>query len=80
MTVVDERTPGLSLALPHPDNKLQDDVLRVRQALTAIDAASESLAGILATKVDSYTKQFSRLETLINQMNSQSSMLSGLTG
>lgn len=34
----------------------------------------------LATKVDSYTKQFSRLETLINQMNSQSSMLSGLTG
>lgn len=52
MTVVDERTPGLGLALPHPDNKLQDDVLRVRQALTALDAACESLAGILATKVD----------------------------
>ncbi|MDA8455261.1 hypothetical protein M4R22_10860 [Acidovorax sp. GBBC 3334] len=52
MTVVDERTPGLGLALPHPGNKLEVDVLRVRQALTAIDAACESLAGILAAKVD----------------------------
>lgn len=34
----------------------------------------------LADKVDSYTSQFSRLEVLINQMNSQSSMLAGLSG
>lgn len=34
----------------------------------------------LAAKVDSYTSQFSRLETLINQMNSQSSMLYSMTG
>lgn len=34
----------------------------------------------LSTKIDYYTKQFTRLETLINQMNSQSSALSGLMG
>lgn len=34
----------------------------------------------LSNKVDYYTNQFSRLEVLINQMNSQSSMLSGLSG
>ena len=30
--------------------------------------------------MDSYTSQFTRLELLINQMNSQSSMLAGMMG
>ena len=34
----------------------------------------------LSTKIDYYTKQFSRLETMISQMNSQSSALAGLMG
>ena len=34
----------------------------------------------LASQVDRYTQQFSRLEVLINQMNSQSSTLAGLMG
>lgn len=34
----------------------------------------------LSDKIDYYTKMFTRLETLTNQMNSQSSMLSGLMG
>lgn len=34
----------------------------------------------LSNKVDYYTKQFTRLETLINEMNSQSSALAGLMG
>lgn len=34
----------------------------------------------LSTKIDYYTKQFSRLESLISQMNSQSSALAGMMG
>lgn len=34
----------------------------------------------LSSQVDRYTQQFSRLEVLINQMNSQSSTLAGLMG
>jgi flagellar hook-associated protein 2 len=33
----------------------------------------------LSDKVDYYTTKFTNLETLISEMNSQSSMLSGLT-
>lgn len=34
----DERTPVLRLPLPHPDHLLSDDVLRLREALVAVDA------------------------------------------
>ena len=34
----------------------------------------------LTSQVDRYTQQFSRLEVLINQMNSQSASLAGLMG
>ncbi len=34
----DERTPVLRLPLPHPDHLLVDDVLRLREALVAVDA------------------------------------------
>ena len=34
----------------------------------------------LSDQVDRYTQQFTRLEMLINQMNSQSSTLAGLMG
>lgn len=33
-----ERTPVLNLPLPHPDHLLVDDVLRLREALVAVDA------------------------------------------
>ncbi len=33
----DERTPVLRLPLPHPDHLLSDDVLRLREALMAVD-------------------------------------------
>ena len=33
----DERTPVLRLPLPHPDHLLVDDVLRLREALVAVD-------------------------------------------
>ena len=34
----DERTPVLRLPLPHPDHLLIDDVLRLREASTTLDA------------------------------------------
>lgn len=49
--MVDERTPGLGLQMPHPDNRLEVDVLRLREALRAVDGACETLAGVLETKV-----------------------------
>ena len=33
-----ERTPVLNLPLPHPDHLLSADVLRLREALVAVDA------------------------------------------
>ena len=36
--MIDNKTDHLLLPLPHGDNQLQDDVLRLRAALTAIDA------------------------------------------
>jgi hypothetical protein len=37
----DERTPVLRLPLPHPDHLLADDVLRLREAFTTLDAGFE---------------------------------------
>lgn len=37
MTVINNRTPNLSLALPHQDNELKDDVARLREALGSLD-------------------------------------------
>ena len=34
----------------------------------------------MSDRIDYYTNQFTRLEQLINQMNSQSSALAGLMG
>ena len=48
-----------------------------------IDRVNEDIArwqDKLSSQVDHYTKQFTRLETLINQMNSQSGALAGLMG
>lgn len=38
MTIIDDRTSNLSLALPNVANRQTDDIPRLREALTAIDA------------------------------------------
>lgn len=43
MATVDHRTPHLDLPLPHPDNRLADDVGRIIAAIQAIDAAAHAL-------------------------------------
>jgi len=45
-----------------------------------ISTQIEKLQNKMTTQVDRYTQQFSRLEILINQMNSQSSTLAGMMG
>lgn len=35
---MDERTPVLQLPLPHPEHLLSEDVLRLREAFTVLDA------------------------------------------
>ncbi len=36
--MIDERTPAYHLPLPHPNNRLVDDVVRIRDAIQEIDA------------------------------------------
>ncbi len=52
----------------------------IQQQLDALDEEISSWQDKMSDKVDYYTNKFTRLETLINQMNSQTSALSGLMG
>jgi flagellar hook-associated protein 2 len=51
-----------------------------QKELDALNHDIERWQDKLASKVDSYTSQFARLESLINQMNAQSSALAGMMG
>jgi flagellar hook-associated protein 2 len=50
------------------------------KAITSLEEQITKWQDRLSDKVDYYTTQFTNLETLISEMNSQSSMLSGLSG
>lgn len=50
--MVDDRTPGMGLSMPHPDNKLEQDVLRLRDALSALDSACTALTNSMLSKVE----------------------------
>lgn len=54
MTLHDDKT-AQGWPLPHPDNRLEDDVLRLRQAVQLIDAASASMGLIVDTKASKAT-------------------------
>lgn len=51
-----------------------------KDKLTKLDETIERWQEKLADKIDYYTKQFTRLEQLISDMNAQSSSLAGLMG
>lgn len=42
MGTIDDRTPNYSLPLPHQDNRLVDDVLRLRESLNVIDTGLQN--------------------------------------
>ena len=71
LLVQEARTPLYSLSLL--DNNLQKQIDSTQTEI-------EKWQTKLSDRVDSYTSQFTRLELLINQMNSQSSMLAGMMG
>jgi hypothetical protein len=47
--MINQTTPHLQLPLPHPDNRLDDDVVRLRGALTALDGAIYALRGLVSS-------------------------------
>lgn len=55
MSVIDNRTQAHNLPLPHPDNKLEADVQRLRDALTDIDSLLQSIEQRLSTKSEAAT-------------------------
>lgn len=52
----------------------------IQTQLNNIDAQIEKWQNLMSNKIDFYTRQFSKLEQLVMQMNSQSSYFSQLTG
>lgn len=46
---IQQTTPHLGLPLPHPDNVLEDDVARLREALTQIDGSLFTLRSLVAS-------------------------------
>ncbi len=42
-------TPNLGLPLPHPGNELEDDVLRLRDALSSLDTAVGTLRALVSS-------------------------------
>lgn len=47
--MIDDRTTHLSLPLPSVDNYINDDVVRLREAITAIDNALALFSSVLST-------------------------------
>jgi flagellar hook-associated protein 2 len=52
----------------------------IQKQLDALEKEISSWQDKMSDKVDYYTSKFTQLEVLINEMNSQSSALAGLTG
>lgn len=88
--VIDDRAPKTGLPLPHPDNDLGADVLRLRQALGSIDTllAAAQAALLLKSDADSVARLAQRLtdadaalQTQISQLQAQKvEAVNGKTG
>ncbi len=72
MIVIDERTPGAQFQLPHPQNKLEDDVLRLRHAIQSVDALLVDIVTQLQGKALG-----SDLNTAVNALQQGINNLSG---
>lgn len=46
---MDDRTDHLDLPLPHPDNSLAEDVIRIRDAFTVLDQKIAALDALLTS-------------------------------
>lgn len=64
--MIDERTPNLSLPLPHPENLLTEDVARLRQALSGIDGELASVGAQVAGAVQSVDAALAAQQSSVN--------------
>ena len=76
--MVDNRTPALGLELPHPDNRLEQDVLRLRASLASLDSACETLAALIEARV-SEAELATAVSTLQAGINSLGTTVTFLT-
>ena len=75
--VIDDRAPKTGLPLPHPDNDLGADVLRLRQALGSIDTllAAAQAALLLKSDADGVARLAQRLTDADAALQTQISQL-----
>ncbi|MDH0894343.1 MULTISPECIES: pyocin knob domain-containing protein [unclassified Pseudomonas] len=71
---VDQKTPNAELPLPHPDNDLSDDVLRIRASLQMVDG----LLAALASGLDGLTAEGGGLD--LNLLPANLRALAALAG
>ena len=89
MTIQDDRTTNLNLKKPYPTNLLADDVLRMRDALDAIDtavhgkASTTAVQGLIDTAVaalvDSSPNALNTLNELAAAINDDASFSTTMT-
>lgn len=68
-------TPNLGLPLPHPGNELEDDVLRLRDALSSLDTA----VGALQTLVSSNDLNLDTVQEIVNLLKSSQGQIGDIT-
>lgn len=72
MSTVDETTPNRGLPLPHPSNKLKDDVARLRAALLKVDVDIAALLLAVAAKAAAdHSHTIEDITGLLNALNSK---------
>lgn len=90
--MIDEKTPNLGLPLPHPTNKLNEDVDRLRDALALLDGAVPEAATTAAwSRISNKPSTFppsshahpvsevANLQTTLNTKADVTALNSGLT-
>ena len=78
-----ETTEHLGLTLPHPNNLLAVDVLRLREALIAVDLALSAVQQLVAQKADANQVQqaLQQLQLAVSALGTEKvASVNGLTG
>ena len=71
----DEKTPHLSLPLPHPRNTLREDCPRIRESLQALDQFAQKSDESLSRLLEADTELAEANAALVNAMQSQGNNL-----
>lgn len=70
--MIDDRTEHLNLPLPHPDNLLKNDVVRIKESFIALDstihAQEQSTEDSLDLVIDVVDAQYADLEKRLHKM------------